>query len=159
MLCSRTGIGVDRESRRGERPPSHVSTDTSSFAPLNTLTLSGHTEQRPPSLFSPLVLQQNGQKRSKRRRKWQKYWTDIRSWWMSETLGWSFDGYCPVHMSTLTIVISYNKATVTIQSCVKEKQLALLAKLCQSNCLGLKSILKITFLKYTDKQTLHCMNI
>ena len=62
VLCRRTGIGVDRETQRGERPLSHVSTDTSSFPPLNTLTLSGHREQRPPSLFSPLVLQQNGQR-------------------------------------------------------------------------------------------------
>lgn len=63
-LCCAAGQGLEWTERAGvERgPPSHVSTDTSSFPHLNTLTLSGHTEQRPPSLFSPLVLQQNGQR-------------------------------------------------------------------------------------------------
>lgn len=59
--CSGTRIGVDRApAQRGA--PSHVSTDTSSSPPLNTLTLSGHTEQRPPSLLSPLLPQPNGQR-------------------------------------------------------------------------------------------------
>lgn len=39
-------------------------------------------------------------KRSKRRRNQQKYWTDIGSWWMSEMLGWSFDGNC-LHVETV----------------------------------------------------------
>lgn len=70
-LCRAAGQGLEWTEGAGEEresePPSHVSTDTPSSPPLNTLTLSGHTEQRPPSLFSPLVLQQNAQ-----RGKWQE---------------------------------------------------------------------------------------
>lgn len=58
------GRGSEWTKRAGvERGPSaHVSTDPPSFGPLNTLTLSGHTERRPPSLLSPPVPQRNGQR-------------------------------------------------------------------------------------------------
>lgn len=58
------GRGSEWTERAGvERgPPAHVSTDPPSFGPLNTLTLSGHTERRPPSLLSPPVPRRNGQR-------------------------------------------------------------------------------------------------
>lgn len=43
---------TERAGVDGEGPSAHVSTDTPSFGPLNTLTLSGHTERRPASLYS-----------------------------------------------------------------------------------------------------------
>lgn len=111
MLCSRTGIGVDRESRRGERPPSHVSTDTFSFAPLNTLTLSGHHSNVDPHYSHLCYCSQMGKEKQEEKKPAEILNTSDRGarlrCWDGHLMG------CPVILG----MFNYTKVTdLTIQS-------------------------------------------